>query len=223
MAAVAECVGTCRAALKARAADGEGWVLCTAARRPAGDAALDEHPAVIPPPRVVVYDEPPSAAELAKARAKAEAEAKAAADAKAAAEAKERAEAEARAAAEAKALRRASKIDDKVAEKVQKRLKNAVKGRATIDDVLKKHDKSGDGRLDAKELKTLVRKDLKLGVKDVSEKDIAALVAALDDPAPPIYQLHVSLAWQHAVASGWIEPLPGDVCGDCELCLGRYT
>ena len=62
-----------------------------------------------------------------------------------------------------------------------------------------------------------------LVVVDDCSADVAALVAALDDPAPPIYQLHVSLAWQHAVASGWIEPLPGDVCGDCELCLGRYT
>ena len=66
-------------------------------------------------------------------------------------------------------------------DQVQTRLKNAVKGRATINDVFKKHDKSGDGALDAKELKQLIRKDLKLGAKDASDKDIAALVAALDD------------------------------------------
>jgi hypothetical protein len=38
-----------------------------------------------------------------------------------------------------------------------------------------------------------------------------------------LWEVHVGLAWQHAVAMRLIEPLPGDVCSDCNLCLGRYT
>ena len=37
-----------------------------------------------------------------------------------------------------------------------------------------------------------------------------------------VYELHVSLAFGHAVALGVLEPLRGDVCGDADLCLARY-
>ena len=36
-----------------------------------------------------------------------------------------------------------------------------------------------------------------------------------------MWEFHVSLAFRHAVASKIIEPLPADVCGDCDLCVGR--
>ena len=36
-----------------------------------------------------------------------------------------------------------------------------------------------------------------------------------------VYEMHVSLAWRHAVALKIIEPLQGDVCGDCDLCIGK--
>tara|TARA_B110000971_G_C19681353_1_gene351239 strand:+ start:193 stop:450 length:258 start_codon:yes stop_codon:yes gene_type:complete len=37
-----------------------------------------------------------------------------------------------------------------------------------------------------------------------------------------IYELHVGMAWRHLVALGVVEPLQGDVCGDCDLCIGKY-
>jgi predicted O-methyltransferase YrrM len=42
------------------------------------------------------------------------------------------------------------------------------------------------------------------------------------DPADAVFEYHVSLAFQHAVALGIVEPLKGDVCGDANVCLGRY-
>ena len=30
------------------------------------------------------------------------------------------------------------------------------------------------------------------------------------------------MAWRHLVALGVVEPLQGDVCGDCDLCIGKY-
>ena len=44
-----------------------------------------------------------------------------------------------------------------------------------------KYDTSGDGMLDKKELTQLIRKDLKVRSRDVSDAEHASLVAALDD------------------------------------------
>ena len=47
--------------------------------------------------------------------------------------------------------------------------------------MLKRHDQSGDGNLDAKELKKLIRDDLNVPASVVSNAEIESLVAALDD------------------------------------------
>jgi Ca2+-binding EF-hand superfamily protein len=48
-------------------------------------------------------------------------------------------------------------------------------------DLFKKYDKDKAGTLDGKEFTQLVRKELKLGPGDVTDKDIKALIAALDE------------------------------------------
>ena len=71
----------------------------------------------------------------------------------------------------------ASKIDLSTATRLQQRLQEATSPAAFF----RKFDKGGDGALDAKELKKLIRTDLKITKKELPDADIDALVAALDD------------------------------------------
>jgi Ca2+-binding EF-hand superfamily protein len=75
---------------------------------------------------------------------------------------------------------RRKKIDDATGTKLQKKLKAATMG-TSISKLLKRYDKSGDGLLDAKELTQLIRRDLKVPEREVSDADIGLLIAALDD------------------------------------------
>jgi len=69
------------------------------------------------------------------------------------------------------------KIDAATAEKLQLKLKAATEGQSV--ELLKRYDQSGDGNLDAKELKQLIRDDLKVPASVVSNAEIESLVAAL--------------------------------------------
>ena len=75
---------------------------------------------------------------------------------------------------------RRKKISEEQAAKLQKKLKAACVG-ASAAELLDRYDKSKDGVLDAKELTELVRRTLKIGSIELSDADISALVAALDD------------------------------------------
>ena len=75
---------------------------------------------------------------------------------------------------------RRHEIDDETAEKLQARLRAATIG-TDPRKLFSKYDRDRAGTLDETEFTMLVRKDLKLAPNDVSEKDIKALVAALDD------------------------------------------
>ena len=70
------------------------------------------------------------------------------------------------------------KIDAATAEKLQLKLKAATEGQS-LEELLKRYDQSGDGNLDAKELKQLIRDDLKVPASVVSNAEIESLVAAL--------------------------------------------
>ena len=69
------------------------------------------------------------------------------------------------------------KIDAATAEKLQLKLKAATEGQSV--ELLKRYGQSGDGNLDAKELKQLIRDDLKVPASVVSNAEIETLVAAL--------------------------------------------
>ncbi len=84
------------------------------------------------------------------------------------------------AAASAKNKSRRERIDDATATRIQQKLKGAG-NKTPIGKLLKKYDKSGDGKLDKRELAQLIRKDLKVPKSEVSDAEISSLVAALDD------------------------------------------
>jgi Ca2+-binding EF-hand superfamily protein/Ran GTPase-activating protein (RanGAP) involved in mRNA processing and transport len=69
------------------------------------------------------------------------------------------------------------KIDEKIAEKICAALKAAV----TYHLIIKAFDESGDGLLDAKEVKQLIRVGLDVRPEEASDEDIENLVYALDD------------------------------------------
>ena len=79
------------------------------------------------------------------------------------------------------------KIDKAKAQKIQKALKAATFGAAKttggskLEELLKLHDRSGDGLLDAAELTLLIRRDFKITPYELADDDIATLVEALDD------------------------------------------
>ena len=84
-----------------------------------------------------------------------------------------------------------NRIDDATAAKLQKRLKESVViAGVSFEDLVQRYDKSGDGLLDEKELKNLIRKDLNIPAREVSDTDIASLVAALDDDGGGTLSLH---------------------------------
>ena len=64
------------------------------------------------------------------------------------------------------------KIDAAAATKLQLKLKAATAGRP-LEELLRRYDTSGDGSLDATELKQLIRDDLKVG-NDVAQTDRVA-------------------------------------------------
>ncbi|KAH8071344.1 hypothetical protein JL721_4316 [Aureococcus anophagefferens] len=72
------------------------------------------------------------------------------------------------------------KIDEKVAEKLQSKLKAACIDTAPAK-FFKKFDKDKSGDMNAKELSKMIRVSLKISEKELSEADVKALIDALDD------------------------------------------
>ena len=72
------------------------------------------------------------------------------------------------------------KIDPATAKKVQAKLAAALLGQDAAA-LFRKYDKSGDGDLDAAELKNMIRRDLKISPADLPDDDVDKLIKALDD------------------------------------------
>ncbi len=76
------------------------------------------------------------------------------------------------------------RISEDVADKIRQRIKAAIVGlgaNASAETFLKKHDKDHSGELDHDELKSIMRKVLKITKDECSDKDIEALLDALDE------------------------------------------
>ena len=87
------------------------------------------------------------------------------------------------------------KIDKEKAVKIQKKLQAATLGPTVstgtkLEELLKLHDRSGDGLLDAAELTKLIRKDFNVQKHEISDEDIQALVDALDDDGNATLSIH---------------------------------
>jgi hypothetical protein len=83
------------------------------------------------------------------------------------------------------------KLSDETVNKLQAVLIEGTRGRGISPlDLLKKYDKTGDGKLDKFEMLQIVRNDLGVPPGTIADEDVAALVAALDDDGSGTLSMH---------------------------------
>ena len=97
---------------------------------------------------------------------------------------------------EGRRLAMPGQISKPIAVKIQKKLQAATFGAAKagsgskLEELLKLHDRDGEGELDAGELTRLVRKGFNIPKHELSDEEITMLVDALDDDGSKTLNIH---------------------------------